>query len=513
MLNIVLFGPPGAGKGTQSQKLIDKYGLVHLSTGDLLRSEIAHGTELGMQAKAIMDRGDLVNDEIVIGMIESKLDANPHAKGFIFDGFPRTQAQAIALDDLLQKKGTAISAMLALEVDNEELIKRLLLRGKETGRPDDQDETIISNRVNEYNTKTLPLKEYYSEQSKFHSIKGIGTVESIFNDLVERITFVNAEIELTMLENDIEHLDLTVNDFEEATEISPELQKDMDEVRTENAVTGKEEDKAGEESSEEKKGLFETIKEKVIGIFHSDKKDDAAGDEFAAENVKVPVKKAVAKTSAKPAKKAAAPAKKTAAKSPAKKAPAPAKKASAKTAAKASAGSASKAKKAVKKAVAKAPVKKAVKKVTKKVAPVKAAAKKAVKKTVKKAATKAPVKKVVKAAKKAAKKITPVKTAAKKAVKKVVKKVAAKAPVKKVVKAAKKAVKKVAKKVAPVKAAVKKVVKKVVKKTASKASTGSASKVKKAVKKAVVKAPVKKAAKKAVPAKKAAPKKAAKKKK
>lgn len=505
MLNIVLFGPPGAGKGTQSQKLIDKYGLVHLSTGDLLRNEIANGTGLGMQAKAIMDRGDLVNDEIVIGMIESKLDANPHAKGFIFDGFPRTQAQAIALDDLLQKKGTAISAMLALEVDNEELIKRLLLRGKETGRPDDQDETIISNRVNEYNTKTLPLKQYYSEQSKFHSIKGTGTVESIFDELVERITFVNAEIELTMLENDIEHLDLTVNDFEEATEISPELQKDMDEVRTEHAVTGKEEDKSGE-GSEEKKGLFETIKEKVISIFHTDKKDDAADNEFAAENVKVPAKKAA---TAKPAKKATAPAKKAAAKAPAKaaakkavapakKAAAPAKKASVKTATKAAPKKA--VKKAAKKAVAKAPVKKAVKKVTKKVAPVKAA-KKAVKKTVKKAAAKAPVKKVVKTAKKVAKKITPVKAVAKKAVKKVVKKVAAKAPVKKVVKAAKKAVKKVAKKVAPVKAAAKKAVKKVVKKTAAKAP------VKKVVKAA------KKVAKKVMPAKKAAPKKAAKKKK
>lgn len=516
MLNIVLFGPPGAGKGTQSQKLIDKYGLVHLSTGDLLRSEIANGTELGMQAKTIMDRGDLVNDEIVIGMIESKLDANPHAKGFIFDGFPRTQAQAIALDDLLQKKGTAISAMLALEVDNEELIKRLLLRGKETGRPDDQDETIISNRVNEYNNKTLPLKEYYSEQSKFHSIKGIGTVESIFGDLVERITFVNAEIELTMLENDIEHLDLTVNDFEEATEISPELQKDMDEVRTENAVTGKEEDKAGEESSEEKKGLFETIKEKVISIFQSDKKDDAVDNEFAAENVKVPVKKTVTKTAAKPAKKSApakkatAPAKKAAAKSPAKaavkkaaapakKTAAPAKKTAVKTAAKAAPKKA--VKKAAKKVVAKAPVKKAVKKVTKKVAPVKAAAKKAVKKTVKKVAAKAPVKKVMKAAKKVAKKITPVKAVAKKAVKKVVKKVAAKTPVKKVVKAAKKAVKKVAKKVAPVKVAAKKAVKKVVKKAATKAPVKKAAKV------------AKKVAKKAIPAKKAAPKKATKKKK
>ena len=126
MLNLVLFGPPGAGKGTQSENLINKYGLVHLSTGDLLRSEIARGTDLGLQAKAIMDRGDLVSDEIVIGMIESKLDGNPNVKGFIFDGFPRTTAQAIALDDLLQKKGTAIHAMLALEVENEELVDHAL---------------------------------------------------------------------------------------------------------------------------------------------------------------------------------------------------------------------------------------------------------------------------------------------------------------------------------------------------------------------------------------------------
>ena len=231
MLNIVLFGPPGAGKGTQSQKLIEKYGLIHLSTGDLLRNEITQQTQLGLEAKQLMDRGDLVGDSIVIGMIEAKLDANPNANGFIFDGFPRTQAQAIALDDLLQKKGTAISAMLALEVDNEELIKRLLIRGKESGRPDDQNEAIIRNRVNEYNTKTLPLKKYYSEQTKYHSINGIGSVEEIFNSLVERIIFVNAEIELTNLENDIEHLDLTINDFEVATEISKELQQDIEDVR------------------------------------------------------------------------------------------------------------------------------------------------------------------------------------------------------------------------------------------------------------------------------------------
>src|SRR3954470_15671154 len=143
MLNIVLFGPPGAGKGTQSENLINKYGLVHLSTGDILRSEIARGTELGKKAKEIMERGELVGDEIVIGMIESKLDENTNAKGFIFDGFPRTAGQAVALDDLLQKKGTGISAMIALEVDNEELTKRLLNRGATSGREDDKNEEVI----------------------------------------------------------------------------------------------------------------------------------------------------------------------------------------------------------------------------------------------------------------------------------------------------------------------------------------------------------------------------------
>ncbi len=374
MLNIVLFGPPGAGKGTQSEKLIDKYGLVHLSTGDILRSEISRGTALGLEAKQVMDRGDLVSDEIVIGMIESKLDANPNANGFIFDGFPRTQAQAVALDDLLQKKGTAISAMLALEVDNEELVKRLLLRGKDSGRADDQNEDIIRNRVNEYNNKTLPLKKYYSEQAKFHSIHGIGSIESIFNQLTERITFVKAEIELTMLENDIEHLDLTINDFEVATEISDELKKDIEDVR----------------SAEPAKKL---------------------------SGAKPVVKKTASKKISKPASKVAA--KKTVTKSAPKKA---VKKATVKKAVK---------KAAPKKVVKKTTPKKAVKKVaSKKASPKKSVVKKVAKKTsakkvvkkvtTKKVASKKPVvKKVIKktAPKKVAKKIAP-----KKAVKKAVKK-------------------------------------------------------------------------------------------
>jgi len=187
MLNIVLFGPPGAGKGTQSEKLINKYQLVHLSTGDLLRGEIAAGTMLGLEAKKLMDAGNLVPDEVVIGMISSKLDNNKNAKGFIFDGFPRTAAQAEELDKLLAQKNTAITLMLALEVDNDELTKRLLSRGKDSGRSDDQNEDIIRNRINEYNTKTAPLKNYYTAQNKFQSINGIGSVEDIFVGLCNKI--------------------------------------------------------------------------------------------------------------------------------------------------------------------------------------------------------------------------------------------------------------------------------------------------------------------------------------
>ncbi len=183
MLNLVLFGPPGAGKGTQANLLIERYNLVHLSTGDILRGEISEGTKLGLEAKKLMDNGDLVPDEVVIGMISSKLDNNTTAEGFIFDGFPRTKAQAKALDELLTEKGTSISAMLSLKVEDAELIKRLLNRGKDSGRADDQNESIIANRINEYNTKTAPLKEYYSEQKKLSNIIGVGSIEEIANKL------------------------------------------------------------------------------------------------------------------------------------------------------------------------------------------------------------------------------------------------------------------------------------------------------------------------------------------
>ena len=187
MLNIVLFGPPGAGKGTQSQKLIDKYNLIHLSTGDLLRSEIAAGTALGLEAKKLMDNGILVPDEVVIGMIENKVKEHRHAAGFIFDGFPRTVPQAQGLDKLLQDNGTEISCMIALKVDDEELTKRLLLRGQTSGRPDDQNEELIRKRVEEYNTKTRPVADYYAGQGKFCAVEGIGEIEDIFQALCKQI--------------------------------------------------------------------------------------------------------------------------------------------------------------------------------------------------------------------------------------------------------------------------------------------------------------------------------------
>jgi adenylate kinase len=191
MLNIVLFGPPGAGKGTQAVKLLEKYQLVHLSTGDILRSELKALTELGKEAKKFMDKGELVPDKVVIGMIEGKIDANNKANGFIFDGFPRTNAQAKALDDMLSKKGAPITIMLALEVEKDELVKRLKLRGKESGRVDDQDQSIIENRIKVYNNETTPVKDFYASQEKYKGIHGMGSIEDIFDRLCVAIDVVN----------------------------------------------------------------------------------------------------------------------------------------------------------------------------------------------------------------------------------------------------------------------------------------------------------------------------------
>jgi adenylate kinase len=187
MFNLILFGPPGSGKGTQSEKLILKYGLKHLSTGDLLRSEIAQQTPLGVEAKKIMDKGQLVPDEVVIGMISSALDANPEAKGFLFDGFPRTAAQAEALDKLLELKETSIRVMLALEVTEEELVRRLLKRGETSDRSDDTNENVIRERIAVYHSKTSAVAHYYQKFNKVVMLKGEGTVDEIFSRISTEI--------------------------------------------------------------------------------------------------------------------------------------------------------------------------------------------------------------------------------------------------------------------------------------------------------------------------------------
>jgi len=188
MLNLVLFGPPGAGKGTQADFLVEKFKLIHLSTGDLLRSQIAAETPLGLEAKSYMDKGFLVPDSIVIGMIKSKLNDNKNANGYIFDGFPRTVAQAKALDELLNEYETPVSGMLCLLVENEELINRLLFRGKTSGRPDDQDVSIIENRIKIYDEKTSPLRDYYRAQNKYYKINGTGSVEEIAQRLCDTVS-------------------------------------------------------------------------------------------------------------------------------------------------------------------------------------------------------------------------------------------------------------------------------------------------------------------------------------
>ncbi|HMO31483.1 MAG TPA: adenylate kinase [Lacibacter sp.] len=187
MFNLILFGPPGSGKGTQSEKIIARYGLKHLSTGDLLRSEIAAQTPLGMEAKKLMDKGQLVPDEVVVGMISSALDNNPQAKGFLFDGFPRTVAQAEALDKLLKLKGMQINAMIALLVTEEELVKRLLNRGLTSGRSDDTNESVIRARITEYQNKTAVVASYYQQFDKFVEVPGEGSIDEIFDSICREI--------------------------------------------------------------------------------------------------------------------------------------------------------------------------------------------------------------------------------------------------------------------------------------------------------------------------------------
>ena len=184
MLNLVLFGPPGAGKGTQAAKIVEKYNLIHLSTGDILRGEIANKTELGLEAKKLMDKGELVPDEVVIGMIKNKVSSNTDAQGFIFDGFPRTTPQAEALSELMESLNNPISAMITLEVDKDELVQRLLKRGEETGRSDDNLETI-TNRIGVYEKQTAPAIAFYEKEGKYNPINGVGSVDEIFGRICE----------------------------------------------------------------------------------------------------------------------------------------------------------------------------------------------------------------------------------------------------------------------------------------------------------------------------------------
>lgn len=192
MFNLVLFGPPGSGKGTQATNLIEKYKLVHLSTGDLLRNEIAHKTPLGLEAKKIMDAGQLVPDEVVIGIIDNCLEKNTQANGFLFDGFPRTINQAKALDKLLELKRTQIDLVLALQVNEEELVRRLLERGRTSGRADDTSEEVIRKRFQVYSSDTEPVAQHYKDEGRFEAIPGEGSIDDIFSRLSTAINDYNA---------------------------------------------------------------------------------------------------------------------------------------------------------------------------------------------------------------------------------------------------------------------------------------------------------------------------------
>lgn len=187
MLNLILFGPPGSGKGTQAERLISKYNLCHISTGDMFRYELSHNTELGQLARSYMDKGQLVPDSVTIAMLKKRVEDNPHVKGFIFDGFPRTTPQAEALDELLAETGESISGLIELSVDEDEIVKRVLLRGKTSGRADDNDESIIRKRINVYRNETTPVAEYYGLSHKSHKIQGVGSIDDIFKNLCHTI--------------------------------------------------------------------------------------------------------------------------------------------------------------------------------------------------------------------------------------------------------------------------------------------------------------------------------------
>jgi len=185
MKHLILFGPPGAGKGTQAERLVEQFGFLHISTGDLLRAEMAAQTPLGLEAKTFMDAGELVPDHTVIGMISNKLKAMSSVPGVLYDGFPRTIAQAEALDALLGTRDEHIDGLLSLEVPHDELVKRLLLRGESSGRSDDADLSTIENRISVYNQKTQPLIDYYTRQRKYHGVLGVGSIQEITGRLIK----------------------------------------------------------------------------------------------------------------------------------------------------------------------------------------------------------------------------------------------------------------------------------------------------------------------------------------
>ncbi len=187
MLNLILFGPPGSGKGTQATNLVEHYDLLHISTGDLFRSEMGNNTPLGLKAKEYISKGDLVPDEVTIGMLKNRVNSTPDAKGYIFDGFPRTIAQAEALDKFLVEKNSSISVLVALEVNDDEIVKRLLNRGLTSGRADDNDEGIIRNRIDVYNKETAQVFDYYAKANKSVKVEGVGSIEEIFDRLKTEI--------------------------------------------------------------------------------------------------------------------------------------------------------------------------------------------------------------------------------------------------------------------------------------------------------------------------------------
>lgn len=190
MLNLILFGPPGSGKGTQAQKLVEKYGLVHISTGDLFRFEMKHESELGIRAKAYMAKGELVPDEVTVGMLKNRVDQSSNANGFVFDGFPRTIPQAEALDALLADYGSTISGLIALDVPDAEIVERILLRGATSGRPDDNDTAIIKNRIDIYRAETEPVYDYYAVKDISRTVQGLGEIDEIFERLCSEIDAV-----------------------------------------------------------------------------------------------------------------------------------------------------------------------------------------------------------------------------------------------------------------------------------------------------------------------------------